>query len=66
MNECKLRFIGTQQGVGRIPSVDLFNVMYLENAIADCPLVIGSTVTLASVERAGFVAIIEPGEQKTT
>lgn len=64
--KCTLVFIGTQQGIGRIPSVDLYNIASLENAPNDCPLVVGSTVTLAHVAKCGFVAIIEPSEQKTT
>jgi hypothetical protein len=56
MKTCELEWVGTQEGFGALPSFDLFNIVALSHPH---PLmVIGSTVTVASVIRAGFEPVI--------
>ncbi len=59
MKEATLKFIGTQDGGDMFPSFDLFNIIALsepddENKGPGPALVVGSTVTTASVWRRGY------------
>lgn len=61
MKAATLKFAGRQEGFGRIPSIDLYNVVQLSEASEVLRVEPGTaaTVTIGQVEKAGYVPIIE-------
>ena len=60
MKHCTLAHIGTQEGIGRFPSVELFNVITLEDESPSPALAIGTTTTIKQVIALGFFYTLEP------
>lgn len=60
MKHAIVKFIGRQEGFGTVPSFDLYNIIALSEKHPE--LAVNSTVTLATIRKAGFVArCINPG-----